>query len=146
MKAPPEKLGSFFLGSEYDLQTAQITGEYVNYDGGVPDPPESPFQNVTMTRIDPGVDFQWGSGSPESDVIDEDNFAVRWTGELEVPLTGRYTFRTTTDDGVLLWINGVEIAKAWRTQAAVEQGSTIDLIAGEFASIKMLYFATTGNA
>jgi hypothetical protein len=123
-----------------------LVGEYVNYGGGVPDPPESPFQNVTMTRIDPGIDFQWGSGSPEEGVINEDNFAVRWTGELEVPLDGRYTFRTTTDDGVLLWVNGVEIAKAWRTQAAVEQGSTIDLVAGEFASIKMLYFATTGNA
>ncbi|MBD3206121.1 DUF87 domain-containing protein [Candidatus Bathyarchaeota archaeon] len=32
MKAPPEKLGSFFLGSEYDLETDQITGEHVNYD------------------------------------------------------------------------------------------------------------------
>lgn len=32
MKAPPEKLGSFFLGSEYDLQTHEITGEVVNYD------------------------------------------------------------------------------------------------------------------
>ena len=32
MKAPPEKLGSFFLGSEYDLQTQKITGEIVNYD------------------------------------------------------------------------------------------------------------------
>jgi hypothetical protein len=123
-----------------------IVGEYANYGGGVPDPPESPFQNVTMTRIDPGIDFQWSNSSPEPGVIDEDNFAVRWTGELEVPLTGRYTFRTTTDDGVLLWINGVEIAKAWRTQSAVEQGSTIDLVAGEFASIKMIYFATSGNA
>ncbi len=123
-----------------------LVGEYANYGGGVPDPPESPFQNVKLTRIDPGINFSWGSGSPEPDVIDTDNFAVRWTGELEVPLTGRYTFKTTTDDGVLLYINGVEIAKAWRTQGAVEQGSTIDLVAGEFASIKMLYFATTGNA
>ncbi|MCP4256345.1 MAG: hypothetical protein GY774_02325 [Planctomycetes bacterium] len=123
-----------------------LVGEYANYGGGVPDPPESPFQNVTMTRIDPGIDFQWGNGSPEPGVIDEDNFAVRWTGELEVPLTGRYTFMTTTDDGVLLWVNGVEISKAWRTQAAVAQGSTIELLAGEFASIKMLYFATSGNA
>ncbi|MFH1718382.1 MAG: LamG-like jellyroll fold domain-containing protein [Planctomycetota bacterium] len=123
-----------------------LVGEYANYGGGVPDPPESPFQNVTLTRIDPGVDFQWGNGSPEPGVINDDNFAVRWTGELEIPLTGRYTFKTTTDDGVLLYINGVEMAKAWRTQAAVEQGSTIDLVAGEFASIKMLYFATTGNA
>jgi len=123
-----------------------LVGEYANYGGGVPDPPESPFQNVKLTRIDPGIDFQWGSGSPEPDVIDTDNFAVRWTGELEVPLTGRYTFMTTTDDGVLLYVNGEEMAKAWRTQAAVEQGSTIELVAGEFASIKMLYFATTGNA
>ena len=123
-----------------------LVGEYANYSGGVPDPPESPFKNVTLTRIDPGIDFAWGSGSPEPGVIDEDNFAVRWTGELEIPLTGRYTFKTTTDDGVLLYVNGEEMAKAWRTQAAVEQGSTIDLVAGEFASIKMLFFATTGNA
>ena len=32
MKAPPEKLGSFYLGSEYDLQSHEITGEPVNYD------------------------------------------------------------------------------------------------------------------
>ena len=123
-----------------------LVGEYANYGGGVPDPPESPFQNVTLTRIDPGINFHWGSGSPEPDVIDTDNFAVRWTGELEVPLTGRYTFKTTTDDGVLLYVNGVEMADSWRTQSAEEQSGTIDLVAGEFASIKMLYFATTGNA
>jgi len=123
-----------------------LVGEYANYDGGVPFPPESPFQNVTLTRIDPGIDFAWGNGSPEPGVINEDNFAVRWTGELEVPIDGRYTFKSTTDDGVLLLINGVEMGKAWRTQSAVEVGSTIDLVAGEFASIKMLYFATSGNA
>jgi len=123
-----------------------LVGEYANYGGGVPDPPESPFQNVTLTRIDPGIDFQWGSGSPEPDVINTDDFAVRWTGELEVPLTGRYIFKATTDDGVLLWVNGVEMADSWRTQAAEEQSGTIDLVAGEFASLKMLYFATTGNA
>ncbi|MFA9496839.1 MAG: ATP-binding protein, partial [Candidatus Bathyarchaeota archaeon] len=32
MKAPPEKLGSFFLGSEYDLEMGEITGEQINYD------------------------------------------------------------------------------------------------------------------
>jgi hypothetical protein len=32
MKAPPEKMGSFFLGSEYDLEDGEITGEFVNYD------------------------------------------------------------------------------------------------------------------
>jgi hypothetical protein len=32
MKAPPEKMGSFFLGSEYDFEEGEITGEHVNYD------------------------------------------------------------------------------------------------------------------
>ena len=124
-----------------------LVAEYANYSGGVPDPPESPFQNVTLTRIDPGINFQWGSGSPEPGVIDEDNFAVRWTGELDVPLTGTYTFKATTDDGVLLYVNGEEMADAWRNQGApLEQSGTIYLVAGEFASIKMLYFATSGSA
>jgi hypothetical protein len=124
-----------------------LVGEYANYSGGVPDPPESPFENITMTRIDPGVNFQWGNASPEPGVINEDNFAVRWTGELDVPLTGTYTFKATTDDGVLLYVNGEEMADAWRNQSgALEQSGTIELVAGEFASIKMLYFATTGTA
>lgn len=32
MKAPPEKLGSFYLGSEFDLDSNKVTGENVNYD------------------------------------------------------------------------------------------------------------------
>ncbi|TFH13684.1 DUF87 domain-containing protein [Candidatus Bathyarchaeota archaeon] len=32
MKAPPEKLGSFFLGSEYDIDKNEITGIPLNYD------------------------------------------------------------------------------------------------------------------
>ena len=32
MKAPPEKLGSFYLGAEYNLDTNQITENPVNYD------------------------------------------------------------------------------------------------------------------
>ena len=32
MKAPPEKLGSFYLGAQYDLKKSQITENLVNYD------------------------------------------------------------------------------------------------------------------
>ncbi|MEJ2240878.1 MAG: DUF87 domain-containing protein [Candidatus Bathyarchaeota archaeon] len=32
MKAPPEKLGSFYLGAQYDLNKSQITENLVNYD------------------------------------------------------------------------------------------------------------------
>jgi hypothetical protein len=32
LKAPPEKLGSFYLGAQYDLKKSQITENVVNYD------------------------------------------------------------------------------------------------------------------
>lgn len=32
MKAPPEKLGSLYLGSEFDIDDGEITGEHINYD------------------------------------------------------------------------------------------------------------------
>jgi hypothetical protein len=32
MKAPPERLGSFYLGSIFNLESGKITGEQVNYD------------------------------------------------------------------------------------------------------------------
>ena len=32
MKAPPEKLGSFFLGSEYEINEGNITDAIINYD------------------------------------------------------------------------------------------------------------------
>ena len=32
MKAPPERLGSFYLGSIFNIESGKITGEQVNYD------------------------------------------------------------------------------------------------------------------
>ncbi len=140
----------WYTGDVWSFTTARpgggLVGEYAHTSGGAPNPPEAPFLNVLLTRIDPGIDFQWGGGSPEPNVINDNDFAVRWTGELEVPLTGTYTFKATTDDGVLLWVNGVEMGDSWRTQSLEEQSGTINLVAGEFASIKMLYFAAGGNA
>jgi len=36
-------------------------------------------------------------------------FSVRWTGQVQPPTTGRYTFYTTTDDGARVTINGQRI-------------------------------------
>lgn len=32
VQLPPEKLGSFFLGAEYDIKEKSITEEAINYD------------------------------------------------------------------------------------------------------------------
>ena len=32
MRPPPERLGSFYLGAEFDLETGKVTGKSINYD------------------------------------------------------------------------------------------------------------------
>ena len=114
--------------------------------GGTPSPPESAFSGQpVLTRIDPGIDFEGAAGtSPEPNVVSADGFAVRWTGEIEIPLTGTYTFIPRTADGVILWLNGVENANMWRGQPAESApGRPLELIAGDIVTIEMWYFQST---
>src|SRR5207237_6763807 len=75
--------------------TAGLHGQYFN---------NSDFTAPVLTRTDQNINFNWGTGSPAPG-IDPDTFSVRWIGKISVPTTGRYTFYTTTDDGVRLWVN-----------------------------------------
>ncbi|HXC97901.1 MAG TPA: LamG-like jellyroll fold domain-containing protein, partial [Verrucomicrobiae bacterium] len=59
----------------------------------------------TLTRVDPTVNFNWSTTPPATN-IGPDVYVVQWTGTVQPQFSGTYTFTTTTDDGVLLWVNG----------------------------------------
>ena len=104
------------------------------------------FENLVLTRLDPQIDFNWGDpGSPDASVGD-DNFSVRWTGEVEAPFTETYTFFTNSDDGVRLWVDGQELVDDWENQSATENSGTIDLVAGQVYGIVMEYYEDSGGA
>ncbi|MBO0948169.1 PA14 domain-containing protein, partial [Fibrella forsythiae] len=95
---------------------------------------------VVLTRIDATVDFDWGNGSPASS-INTDYFSVRWTGFVKAPVTGNYTFSTSTDDGVRLWVNGKLLVDDWNGRATkTNTGATLALVAGQMYDIRMEYF------
>src|SRR5438874_2256316 len=56
------------------------------------------FDTQVTSRIDPTVNFLWGSGSPATGV-NVDKFSARWTGQVQPATSETYTFYTTTDDG-----------------------------------------------
>jgi len=64
-----------------------------------------------LSRTDPTVDFSW-SGSPGPGV-NADNFAVRWTGQIQAQFSELYEICTTTDNGGRLWINGLPVIDKW---------------------------------
>ncbi|MFD2934302.1 PA14 domain-containing protein [Spirosoma flavum] len=101
---------------------------------------------AVLTRTDATIDFDWSDGSPASG-INVDNFSVRWTGQVEVPVTGNYTFTTTSDDGVRLSVNGAMIINNWTGHAATNNdGAPMTLTAGQRYTIQMDYYDGGGNA
>ncbi|TCO41552.1 glycosyl hydrolase family 39 [Kribbella antiqua] len=93
---------------------------------------------VALTRLDSTVNFDWGPGTPSS-AVPVDNFSVRWTGQVDVPAAATYSFITTTDDGVRLWVDGQLIVNAWTDHSKRDDTGSIALTAGKHA-IKLEYY------
>ncbi|PAX52697.1 PA14 domain-containing protein, partial [Brunnivagina elsteri] len=103
------------------------------------------FTNLKLTRTDANVNFDFGSGSPDSS-IGADTFSIRWTGQVEAQFNEAYTFYTTTDDGVKLFIND-QLLISRGDQAATEAASTaITLAAGQKYNIRLEYYENGGLA
>jgi hypothetical protein len=102
------------------------------------------FTGASVTRIDPSIDFTWGSGSPAAG-IDADTFSVRWTGQIEAPYSGTYTFYTQGDEGIRLWIDNVQVVNDWNSRGS-EASGTIVLTAGQRYAIRVEYYERRGTA
>jgi hypothetical protein len=104
------------------------------------------FETLVLTRMDPQINFNWGDpGSPDASVA-VDQFSARWTGEVEAAFTETYTFYTNSDDGVRLWIDGVQVVDSWIDQSPTEHSGTIDLVAGTTYSLVMEFYENGGGA
>ena len=83
--------------------TGTFTGTYFN-NGDLTGP--------VATQDDAQINFDWGKASPASGV-DPSTFSVRWTGKIKPTYSETYTFTTTADDGVRLWVNGQLLIDWW---------------------------------
>jgi hypothetical protein len=133
---------STYKGDVWTFTTAKagggVKGQYYNnvYLSGVP----------ALTRIDPQIDFYWNPG-PVGPGVSEDNFSVRWTGEVEAPFTEPVTFITASDDGVRLYIEGKLVIDHWTSHDRWEDiAAPIDLIEGHTYAIVMEGFEGSGEA
>ena len=107
------------------------------------------FNNIDLTgttvvRVDPEINFNWGNGSPDP-AIAADTFSARWTGQVLPAFTETYTFYTTSDDGIRMSVNGVQIINNWTDHGPTVNTGTIALTAGVRANILVEYFENTGG-
>lgn len=105
----------------------------------------TPGGTAVLSRTE-AVDFDWGTGSPGTGVS-ADNFSARWTGRLLVPATGNYRFQTESDDGVRLWVNGVQVINNWTDHApTVDTSGIVNLVAGTQVDIVAEYYEKGGGS
>jgi hypothetical protein len=98
----------------------------------------------TFARIDPEVNFNWGTRSPAPG-IGVDNWSARWTGQIEPEVSGLHTFFARTD-GARLWIGDTLVIDDWpEHQVRVSQGR-ITLEAGRRYPIRLEYHDTSNRA
>jgi mono/diheme cytochrome c family protein len=64
----------------------------------------SKADQLGFERIDPSVDFDFGTESPGKD-IPADQFAIIWQGALIAPRTGHYEFRIRSQNGARFYLN-----------------------------------------
>ena len=62
------------------------------------------------------------------------------------PSTGSYTFYTTSDDGVRLWVDNQLLINNWTDHGATENSGGITLTAGKKYDIKLEYYENGGAA
>ena len=98
-----------------------------------------------LTRIDPGVNFDWGGGAPDPS-LPADHFSVRWTGTLVPEESGEFRISIRSDDGSRLYVNGELFIDNWGLHAGVTKGRAITLTKGTPVDIRLEYFESDGGA
>ncbi|MBC8140127.1 MAG: hypothetical protein H7Y38_01660 [Armatimonadetes bacterium] len=101
---------------------------------------------TTVRRTDPAIDFTWGSQSPAPGIA-ADNFRVKWSGQIEAPVSGTYTFSTRVDDIVRVYVDNQLLLDIPQNQyEIVFFGRSITLQAGRRYDIRIEYREYTGDA
>jgi alpha-glucosidase (family GH31 glycosyl hydrolase) len=90
-------------------------------------------------RTDAEINFNWDKKSPARD-FPRENFSVRWTGTIEVPVSvGDVKLSTFEDDGARVWIDGKLVIDAWGPHDSATTEESATLTAGVPHQIRVEY-------
>ena len=80
------------------------------------------FSGTAITQSNETLDFDWEKGTPLTG-IDSESFSARWVGKVQPMFSETYTFHTTADDALRLWLNGKLLVDDFSSEPGVTWGS-----------------------
>ncbi|WP_217168932.1 LamG-like jellyroll fold domain-containing protein [Streptomyces sp. AC512_CC834] len=132
------------LSSERDAVAVHgLKGEYFSMSA----PGARDFAQLGGTLLDPQINFSGLTSTFEELTGRTEHTTARWTGQIEAPATGDYTFYASGDNGFRLLIDGEPVIDHWEPDWDNEQTSAaVRLTAGEKHDFRLEMFQDTGGA
>jgi subtilisin family serine protease len=118
------------------IPTGRFKAEYFNNN--------SLSGTATVVREENSINYDWGANSPVGGVS-SDNFSVRWTGNFNFAESGKYTFLSSIDDGMRIWIDNNLVHDTWNGRNALNNVNKPDVNAG-MHTVKVEYREDGGLA
>lgn len=96
-----------------------------------------------MTRIDPGVQFNWQAVSPGGN-LPADGFRVEWTGKIQAPAEDTYYFYADADDEFEMWIDGRAVLRTAARRG--DRSRDVKLEGGKWHDFRARFLDRSGEA
>ncbi|MEV4947056.1 LamG-like jellyroll fold domain-containing protein [Streptomyces sp. NPDC053755] len=142
---PAGSVSSRSLATAHDaaIEVHGLKGEYFAMSA----PGARDFAELGGTSLDPRIDFAGLTGTFQSLTGRSEHTTARWTGLIEAPITGAYTFHGIGDNGFRLFIDGKPVIDHWVPDWDREQTSApVGLVAGEKHQFRLEMFQDVGGA
>ena len=98
-----------------------------------------------FSQVDPMINMHWG-GTPPAGINTKYDFAVRWTGKLTPPVSGKYVIEVGSRNGGRLYIDDKLVVENWSAAELLRKSAKVDLKAGKSYNIKLEYNQFDGDA
>ncbi|MFJ7073601.1 LamG-like jellyroll fold domain-containing protein [Streptomyces sp. NPDC098781] len=141
--AEPTGSASALATEAADVEVHGLKGEYF----GMSAPGARDFAELGGTLLDPQINFSGLTSTFQELNGRTEHTTARWTGQIEAPATGDYTFYAIGDNGFRLYIDGEPVIDHWEPDWDKEQTSAaIRLDAGEKHDFRLEMFQDFGGA
>lgn len=105
-----------------------------------------------LVRVDAQIAFRWDRGSPTDTLrargevgpgqsLPDDNFSIRWSGQLVPPRDGTYRLEAAANDGVRVYLDGKRVIDRWQESDRLHAESVeLPLRGGHAYDLRVEYF------
>lgn len=104
------------------------------------------FDTLVATETRKKIDFNWNDGVSRPKEIHQHYYSIRFSGEIQPKESGKFTFLTTSNDGIRVKINDKIVIENWTPHGATVDTGEIELKANKKYKIQVEYFQTLGGA